>query len=681
MSYPMSDLPFQLANSDSLLAADLLAKVKTVDGAGSGLDADLWDGMHMADTTIDNIKDGTSYHRVQAAKADAINNNNILPTVAGAADANAIGAATGATTGARIVSKLTEAGYSISPATGADNLDNIADGTSYKRITTLGKAFIDTHIGAASAGKNAYGAILGDGYNVSVGTTITIDKGGANERQYVFVATLTGADGELLIGATQDESYKALHYAINMTSPEIYNYGGTAPIYSVSAANPVVVASRNYSTIEVDLIAKTAGKAANTIRLNVSGAHTQKSGDTLEGGIDLAAEQDRIVSVETLQYPKLYGKKIVCFGDSNTANPPPPYDYPSRIAKITGATTYNCAIGGTRMGYHPTPAFDAFCFYRLAASIASGNFSLQNTYKDIITNGAAVYNRLVSIDWSKIDYITVWQGTNDFTALNIDNPSDDDDVNYYIGALRYSLNQILTAYPNIKVILITPPFRGTDGSVIQTGTCDDYLNAFGKYLHDYVDALKNAANEYKTPCVDLFYSGGVNAKNWTYHLWDGVHYRIQRQLDVAFRVIDALNAGSQTYGVSPQIAKDLNNAAGTTTEQKIAALVNKNNEAWQEVTTFLNNWVQNTDANFHNLAYMKDALGFVHLRGMTKSGTIGQAIFTLPSGYRPSKSISFSANSNNAFGSIMIASNGNVYANAGSNAWFSLSGISFMAEV
>lgn len=78
MPYPMSDLPYQLVNSDTMLAADLLAKVKTVDGAGSGLDADLWDGKHMADTSQDDIKDGTSYARLQKAKADAINGGTIL---------------------------------------------------------------------------------------------------------------------------------------------------------------------------------------------------------------------------------------------------------------------------------------------------------------------------------------------------------------------------------------------------------------------------------------------------------------------------------------------------------------------------------------------------------------------------------------------------------------------------
>jgi len=72
----------------------------------------------------------TSKTLTVSADADTVN----IPTTAGKNDANAIGAASGAAVGNRLVSKITEAGYSIAPATGADNLDNIADGTIYKRI-------------------------------------------------------------------------------------------------------------------------------------------------------------------------------------------------------------------------------------------------------------------------------------------------------------------------------------------------------------------------------------------------------------------------------------------------------------------------------------------------------------------------------------------------------------------
>jgi len=52
----------------------------------------------------------------------------------------------GANTGEKIASALTTAGYSVAPATGADNLDNIADGTNYKRVTADEKTLVSKGI-------------------------------------------------------------------------------------------------------------------------------------------------------------------------------------------------------------------------------------------------------------------------------------------------------------------------------------------------------------------------------------------------------------------------------------------------------------------------------------------------------------------------------------------------------
>jgi len=71
---------------------------------------------------------------------------------AGINDAIAVAAVAAATVGARLVGKITEAGYSLSPATGADNLDNIADGATYKRVQAA-KATAINAVAAATATK------------------------------------------------------------------------------------------------------------------------------------------------------------------------------------------------------------------------------------------------------------------------------------------------------------------------------------------------------------------------------------------------------------------------------------------------------------------------------------------------------------------------------------------------
>ena len=81
----------------------------------------------------------------------------------------------GASTGAKIVSALTKAGYSLDPATGSDNLDNIADGSSYKRIL----AAVATALNAGTydaASVTAYG--IGTTDPVYVGDLNTAKEGG-----------------------------------------------------------------------------------------------------------------------------------------------------------------------------------------------------------------------------------------------------------------------------------------------------------------------------------------------------------------------------------------------------------------------------------------------------------------------------------------------------------------------
>ncbi len=39
------------------------------------------------------------------------------------------------------------------------------------------------------------------------------------------------------------------------------------------------------------------------------------------------------------------------------------------------------------------------------------------------------------------------------------------------------------------------------------------------------------------------------------------------------------------------------------------------------------------------MAFAKDSLGFVHLKGTIKGGTFYAAVFTLPAGYRPEQDL------------------------------------------
>ena len=107
-------------------------------------------------------------------------------------------------------------------------------------------------------------------------------------------------------------------------------------------------------------------------------------------------------------------------------------------------------------------------------------------------------------------------------------------------------------------------------------------------------------------------------------------------------------------------------------------------DTWHEVgavdePVFENSWV-NFGAGYYDLSFFKDALGWVHIRGMVKLGTVGTIIFTLPAGYRSSGNIQVPTVCNDLFGSLFINTLGEVYHNTGSNAWCTITDVTFLAE-
>jgi len=78
--------------------------------------------------------------------------------------------------------------------------------------------------------------------------------------------------------------------------------------------------------------------------------------------------------------------------------------------------------------------------------------------------------------------------------------------------------------------------------------------------------------------------------------------------------------------------------AGTYPNPTLASI-----EAWHVVGTAGQPAFQNSWTNFGNgytsMAFAKDSLGFVHLKGTVTGGTFLAPVFTLPAGYRPEQNL------------------------------------------
>ena len=109
----------------------------------------------------------------------------------------------------------------------------------------------------------------------------------------------------------------------------------------------------------------------------------------------------------------------------------------------------------------------------------------------------------------------------------------------------------------------------------------------------------------------------------------------------------------------------------------------KTQPAWI-VPTLINNW-SNYGSPLAIAGYMKDSLGFVHIKGFVRNGIMvdGTTLFVLPAGYRPSEQNFFvnysNLNTDITPVNICIDASGNVIAYSNAKANICLE-ISFKAE-
>lgn len=87
--------------------------------------------------------------------------------------------------------------------------------------------------------------------------------------------------------------------------------------------------------------------------------------------------------------------------------------------------------------------------------------------------------------------------------------------------------------------------------------------------------------------------------------------------------------------------------------------------------TYSNSWVDSGGSDQAG-RFMKHPDGTVEIQGLIKSGTITNAAFTLPSGYRPAATLKFAVESNGAYGMMKITSAGVVTPQVGNNASFAI---------
>ena len=233
-------------------------------------------------------------------------------------------------------------------------------------------------------------------------------------------------------------------------------------------------------------------------------------------------------ALPSIQAHTLNGKNIVFLGDSIFGNIQTATGVANVFADLTGAKVHNFAFGGTRATLHEgsTPyalGWQKFDGVSIASAIASGNFTDQEA---ALSGGAmsepAYFSTslasLEAFDFSTCDYIIADWGTNDWTGGA--------SIADYKTALQQIVQTILTAYPNIIFIEVTPFIRFFEsGGEYYNSSVYDYRND-GIYLNDFAEAVFVLKEQpYNLQVVDC-YNIGINDytrtgffsnNDWTHH--------------------------------------------------------------------------------------------------------------------------------------------------------------------
>lgn len=230
---------------------------------------------------------------------------------------------------------------------------------------------------------------------------------------------------------------------------------------------------------------------------------------------------------------RLANKKIAFMGDSIFAvagNVGPTYNHqiPIEFANYCDGTIYNCAFGGTRMSVRSgTDAYKYFDFPSLVDAITTNIW----TEQDIEASALGFDTQLAtlkSVDFSTLDILIVNYGRNDYGAdINLDNSSDFDDTSTMAGGMRYCIDKILTAYPNLNIIFNCPYYCwwfNSNGEF--ESDCFTRQNKIGNLLGDYSNKIIEVCNEYNIPYIENLKNFGWNKYNRGKYFiaTDGTHF-------------------------------------------------------------------------------------------------------------------------------------------------------------
>ena len=232
---------------------------------------------------------------------------------------------------------------------------------------------------------------------------------------------------------------------------------------------------------------------------------------------------------ENIGEQKIENVDVLILGDSIYGLTRDETSIASKLGELLDNSVFNGALGGTCMGRleenrGSSYVKDAFSMVSLSKSIASGDFRMQEKTR-ITENGTEYFPETIAaleeMQFSDVEILLISHCVNDYHGGERIYGEDREDEYTYAGALRSTLAMLKKAYPDLRIILLTPPYTWYTELGL---TCEEYVRG-GNILEDYVATQYAVAEEMDVELIDLYHDLFPHEtwEDWQKYSVDGLH--------------------------------------------------------------------------------------------------------------------------------------------------------------
>lgn len=201
----------------------------------------------------------------------------------------------------------------------------------------------------------------------------------------------------------------------------------------------------------------------------------------------------------------------VFFGDSVIGNYTDSMSIPGVVQGFTGARVINCGYGGMSAAKKDE---EDLGISGVVDAFLAGEYSAFEEDK-AVKNGIASYHEAITeIRTDKLVFFFSL-GLNDYMTGCALRERQSGDLYSFEGAMKSAVNKLKAAYPDCKIVLMTPNFLG----LFHNGT--DNIN--GQVFLDFVESIRGLSAELDAPLIDVFAESGITEKNQLFYLADHCH--------------------------------------------------------------------------------------------------------------------------------------------------------------